>query len=84
MSRYAPEPSLFTWRVCRLFRQVFDIAEKEEEVMQFSLQAEMATKTWEEKLAVEVTGVNRTCALLRCCAQLSTHSMPVSVNMRGC
>merc|ERR1719478_654140 len=34
--------------------QLFDIAEKEEEAMHFTLQAENATKTWEEKLQVEV------------------------------
>lgn len=34
--------------------QLFDIAEKEDESLHFTLQAEHATKTWEDKLAVEV------------------------------
>jgi len=34
--------------------QLFDIAEKEDESLAFTLQAEHATKTWEDKLAVEV------------------------------
>jgi len=34
--------------------QLFDIAEKEETAMMFSLQAEEATRTWEDKLAIEV------------------------------
>jgi hypothetical protein len=35
--------------------QLFDIAEKEEENLFFSLQAEEATRTWEDKLAIEVS-----------------------------
>ena len=34
--------------------QLFDIAEKEEEALQFTLKAEEATKTWEDKLHAEV------------------------------
>lgn len=34
--------------------QLFDIAEKEEEALHFTLQAEEATRTWEDKLAIEV------------------------------
>lgn len=34
--------------------QLFDIAEKEEESAMFTLTAEAATKTWEDKLALEV------------------------------
>lgn len=43
----------FVRRVC-LLAQLFDIAEKEEESLHFTLQAEHATKTWEDKLQVEV------------------------------
>ena len=34
--------------------QLFDIAEKDEEALFFTLQAEEATRTWEEKLQLEV------------------------------
>lgn len=54
--------------------QVFDIAEKEEEVLQFSLQAEMATKTWEEKLAVEINENIK--MMLKMSTQFENNSIP--------
>ena len=39
-------------RLSLCMSQLFDIAEKEEESLHFTLQAEHATKTWEDKLQV--------------------------------
>ena len=54
--------------------QLFDIAEKEEESMHFTLQAEHATKTWEDKLAVEVQ--ENVKKMLKLSTQFENNSIP--------
>ena len=54
--------------------QLFDIAEKEEESLHFTLQAEHATKTWEDKLAVEVQ--ENVKKMLKLSTQFENNSIP--------
>jgi hypothetical protein len=54
--------------------QLFDIAEKEEESLHFTLQAEHATKTWEDKLAVEVQ--ENVKMMLKMSTQFENNSIP--------
>ena len=54
--------------------QLFDIAEKEEESLHFTLQAEQATKTWEDKLAVEVQ--ENVKMMLKMSTQFENNSIP--------
>jgi hypothetical protein len=54
--------------------QLFDIAEKEEESLHFTLQAEHATKTWEDKLQVEVS--ENVKMMLKMSTQFENNSIP--------
>jgi len=54
--------------------QLFDIAEKDEESLMFTLQAEHATKTWEDKLAVEVQ--ENVKMMLKMSTQFENNSIP--------
>ena len=54
--------------------QLFDIAEKEEEAVHFTLQAEQATKTWEDKLQVEVQ--ENVKKMLKLSTQFENNSIP--------
>jgi len=54
--------------------QLFDIAEKEEESLHFTLQAEHATKTWEDKLQVEVQ--ENVKMMLKMSTQFENNSIP--------
>merc|ERR1719440_2406267 len=54
--------------------QLFDIAVKEEESLHFTLQAEHATKTWEDKLAVEVQ--ENVKMMLKMSTQFENNSIP--------
>jgi len=54
--------------------QLFDIAEKEEESLMFTLQAEAATKTWESKLQVEVQ--ENVKMMLKMSTQFENNSIP--------
>jgi hypothetical protein len=54
--------------------QLFDIAEKDEEALHFTLQAEHATKTWEDKLQVEVQ--ENVKKMLKLSTQFENNSIP--------
>ena len=54
--------------------QLFDNAEKEEEALHFTLQAEYATKTWEDKLDVEVSENIK--KMLKLSTQFENNSIP--------
>ena len=54
--------------------QLFEIAEKEEESVHFTLQAELATKTWEDKLQVEVQ--ENVKMMLKMSTQFENNSIP--------
>merc|ERR1719421_1477358 len=54
--------------------QLFDIAEKEEESLHFTLQAEHATKTWEDKLRTEVN--ENVKMMLKMSTQFENNSIP--------
>ena len=54
--------------------QLFQIAEKDEESLHFTLQAEMATRTWEDKLGVEVS--ENVKKMLKLSTQFENNSIP--------